>query len=373
MEKVKDLCGAMEGLGDVLNFSIHLTWEQRDATHMPMPRTARLDAPGVLHHIIIRGIERRKLFKDDADRDNLVERLGRLLLETNTKCYAWALLPNHAHFLLRTGDVALPTVMRRLLTGYAVSFNHRHRRHGQLFQNRYKSIVCQEDAYFKELVRYIHLNPVRAGLVKGIEELTRYAYCGHGVVMGNAKQPWQDWRYLLKWFSKAVGAARKRYLAYVTEGVDQGRRPELVGGGVVRSTGGWSEVKKLRKRGQDRIKGDERILGDSEFVMEVLSAAGEKATRPYELKSRGWDLDRVIEKVAELYGMEREEIIARGRQRQRVNARSLLCYWACHELGMSLTEAGKLLGMTAPGVGYAVQRGRAIARDKKYDLSKMVS
>jgi hypothetical protein len=97
-----------------------------------MPRKARIDAPGALHHIILRGIERRKIFYDDSDRNNFLKRLGVILIETKTS-------------LLRTGVAPIATVMRRLLTGYAVSFNHRHRRHGQLFQNRYKSILCQED------------------------------------------------------------------------------------------------------------------------------------------------------------------------------------------------------------------------------------
>ncbi len=127
-----------------------------------MPRSARLDAPGVLNHVIIRGIERREIFRDNKDKDNFLDRLEALLPETQTTCYAWALLSNHAHFLFRTEGSPLSTLMRKLLTGYAVSFNHRHKRHGQLFQNRYKSIICQEDAYLKELVRYIHLNPLRA-------------------------------------------------------------------------------------------------------------------------------------------------------------------------------------------------------------------
>jgi REP element-mobilizing transposase RayT len=126
-----------------------------------MPRKARIDSPGALHHIIVRGIERRKIFFDDSDRDNFVERLGNLISETGTPCFAWALMPNHAHILLRTGLTSVATVMQRLLTGYAVSFNLRHRRHGQLFQNRYKSILCQEDSYLLELVRYIHFHPVK--------------------------------------------------------------------------------------------------------------------------------------------------------------------------------------------------------------------
>jgi len=149
-----------------------------------MPRLARLDAPGILHHVIIRGIERKKIFRVSADYENFVDRLSRLIPETRTGCYAWALMGNHAHFLFRSGPKGLPALMRCLLTGYAVTFNRRHGRHGPLFQNRYKSIICQEDVYLKELVRYIHLNPVRAGIVSDLEELSRYPYSGHGVLMG---------------------------------------------------------------------------------------------------------------------------------------------------------------------------------------------
>ena len=104
-----------------------------------MPRLARLVAPGVLHHIIIRGIEHRAIFRDDFDRENLLERLSILVPETQSICYAWVLMSNHAHFLLRSGASGIAHLMRRLLTGYAVSFNRRQRRHGQLFQNRYPS------------------------------------------------------------------------------------------------------------------------------------------------------------------------------------------------------------------------------------------
>ena len=149
-----------------------------------MPRSARLDAPGALHQIMIRGVERRKIFKDDDDREDFLGRLEKLLPITKTSCFAWALIPNHAHFLFRTGNESIATLMRRLLTGYAVYFNHRHKRSGQLFQNRYKSILCQEDAYLTELVRYIHLNPDRGGNGKefrGIKQAQlQRAYCPDG-------------------------------------------------------------------------------------------------------------------------------------------------------------------------------------------------
>ncbi len=152
-----------------------------------MPRTARLDAPGVLHHVMIRGIERRKIFRSNKDSEDFIERLADLCPGTHTTCYAWAFMSNHAHFLFRTGKEPLSRLMRRLLTGYVIGFNHRNSRNGQLFQNRYKSIICQEERYLRELVRYIHLNPIRAGMVQGLDELRSYEYCGHSALMGRRR------------------------------------------------------------------------------------------------------------------------------------------------------------------------------------------
>lgn len=333
-----------------------------------MPRLARLDAPGVLHHIVIRGIERRNIFRDNRDRDNFLERLSGLLPETKTGCYAWALLPNHAHFLLRSGSVGVSALMRRLLTGYAVTFNRRHKRHGQLFQNRYKSFVCQEETYLKELVRYIHLNPLRMRIVSDLNALRKYPYCGHGALIGSHTLDWQDTRYVLSYFGKKLGQARKAYLSYVKSGVEQGRRPELVGGGLIRSLGGWKQIKKTRRGPQSRIKADERILGGSDFVMEVLAEANESLDRQYELKIKGFDLPKLTDKVASMYRIDPAFIFSRNRRKDRVEARSLLCYWANRELGMSLTDLARCFEMSPTGVGYAVERGERIAKEKNYKL-----
>lgn len=153
-----------------------------------MPRQARIDAPGTLHHIICRGIERRNIFRDNTDRNRFIERLRSVLQKSATLCFDWALIPNH-YLLLKTGKEPIASIMRRLLTGYAVTFNHRHRRCGRLFQNRYKSILCQEDIYLLELVRYIHLNPLRSGVVKDLKSLDRYAYTGHSCIVGKRKKP----------------------------------------------------------------------------------------------------------------------------------------------------------------------------------------
>jgi len=335
-----------------------------------MPRQARLDAPGALHHVMIRGIERRVIFRSDQDREDLLDRLGSLLPETGTLCYAWAFLPNHAHFLLRSGPKGIAALMRRLLTGYAVSFNLRHRRHGQLFQNRYKSILCEEDPYLLELVRYIHLNPLRAKAVADLHELGHYPYSGHSGLMGKSVRPWQDIEYVLGSFGKRVSVARSRYLSYVEAGLSQGRREDLMGGGLIRSLGGWAEVKGEREKVLDRIKGDERILGGSDFVSQMLAEADEQFELRYRLKRMGYDLKKVADRVAELYGMDAGEIMTKGRRRQQVEARSVLCYWAVGELGMGITELARVFRMTPSAVGYAVRRGKDTAEEKGYSLAK---
>jgi len=139
-----------------------------------MPRHARLDAPDTLHHVMVRGLERRAIFRDDADRANFVARLAHLAAQEVLCVYAWALLPNHAHLLVRTAQRPLARSMRSLLTGYAGAFNRRHKRSGHLFQNRYKSIVVEAEPYLLELVRYLHLNPLRAQVVADVGALARY-------------------------------------------------------------------------------------------------------------------------------------------------------------------------------------------------------
>jgi putative transposase len=333
-----------------------------------MPRQARLDAPGILHHIMIRGIERRKIFLNSEDYENFLDRMARLLPEAQAACYAWVLMPNHAHFLFCTGKLPIATLMRRLLTGYAVSFNRRHKRNGQLFQNRYKSIICQEDVYLMELVRYIHLNPLRARIVSSIEELNGYAYCGHSVLMGKKKRSWQNVDYVLRYFGQAERRVRTEYLTYLEEGIARGRREDLTGGGLIRSLGGWSEVKKHRGKTSDHIMSDERILGDGSFVESVIAQASETLDRRYELNRRGYDLDGIAGKVADILKIKQEDVFARGSQKLKVKARSMLCYWAVREVGLPIRSLAKRLGMSAPGVGYAVERGAVIVHENQYSL-----
>lgn len=324
-----------------------------------MPRKARIDLPGAIHHVIIRGIEKKAIFRDNHDKDDFIKRLGNLLLETSTPCYAWALMPNHVHLLLRTGTTPIATLMRRLLTGYALYFNRRYHRHGPLFQNRYKSILCEEDAYLLQLVRYIHLNPLRVGLVKNLSELLSYQYGGHAVLMGHRRYAWQDRDYILNLFGRTEKVGQRIYGSFVADGVQQGRRPDLTGGGLLRSLGGWAELKTKRSSGM-RIKGDERILGSTAFVEKVMKNAQEEFERQTYLKRRGLTWDGLLEKVVNYFKVDVENIKAGVKERNIVKIRSFLCYVAVRKLRMTATAVALRLNITPSAVSKLVLRGQTI-------------
>jgi REP element-mobilizing transposase RayT len=170
-----------------------------------MPRTARLDAPGVLHHVMGRGLDRQVIFRDDADREDFVRRLAGLAETGALTIYAWALLPNHLRLLLRTGQRPLARCMRSLL--------------------------------------------------------------------GKCPCPWQATGAVLRQFGSTPAQARTAYRAFVAAGIARGRRPDLQGGGLIRSLGGGRAVAGLR-RGREAYRGDERVLGRADFVEAVRANTG---------------------------------------------------------------------------------------------------
>lgn len=314
--------------------------------HIPvMPRSARLDAPGVLHHVIGRGIERRKIFFGDRDRNDFLSRLASLAQDGSLKIYAWSLLPNHFHLLCKTGTSSLASSMRRLLTGYVVNFNKRHGRNGHLFQNRYKSIVCQEDLYLQELVRYIHLNLLRAGMVEDLEALNHSPWSGHSTLLGNMKRDWQDTGCVLSLFGKSLAASRRNYLQFVEDGISLRRRPELVGGGLIRSLGGWSSVLALRRRG-GRQAADERILGDGEFVQSILSEVDDLQKENLRVGPARRSLPSLAQQACEIHQVSLRELRSGSRRRGVVAARQELSQVAVTLFGYSGAEVARYLGVT---------------------------
>lgn len=316
-----------------------------------MPRQPRLNIPHVLHHIIVRGIEKRDVFADDIDKEHFVSRLSSLLSESSTKCFAWSLMSNHFHLLLMPTVVSLSDIMRRLLTGYAVYFNRKYKRTGHLFQNRYKSILCEDEPYFLELVRYIHLNPLRAGIVKDLEELNRYPWSGHSVLLGNRKMEGQETAEVLARFGKGKIRSLRGYRQFVADGIGAGRRDDLVGGGLKRSRLG-------REESLEQEAYDERILGSGGFVESLTGVDhGQKAKR------LSFPLTSILQKVCEATGLEAEKLRRSGKERSVTGAKAVFCYLAVREYGYSGKEAGTITGLGSSGVSIAVRRGEALVKN----------
>jgi len=186
--------------------------------------------------------------------------------------------------------------------------------------------------------------------------------------MGEKPRAWQDVDYVLEYFGTTAAQAKNAYLNFMDQGIGQGRREDLTGGGLIRSVGGWAEVGQLKREGHEHVMSDERILGDSAFVENVLSDADETFEHRYGLRRLGYDADRVANRVAEICGMDPSVFLSKGRQQQKVRARSLFCFWAVKELGISLRDLARQLEISPPAVGYCVERGEVIAREKGYRL-----
>jgi hypothetical protein len=235
--------------------------------------------------------------------------------------------------------------MRTILTGYVVRFNRRYRRQGHLFQNRYKSIVCEDDPYLLELARYIHLNPWRAGIVRTVKGLERYPWSGHSAIVGTVKRKWQDTGEILRHFGKGKRLAVKRYIAFLEEGVSRGKRPDLVGGGLLRSVGGWSEVVSMRRRGMG-IASDERILGDGGFVERVIAETEAKERETLRLNRKVQGLSEILREVGEREGLDERSLRTVRRARKIVRVIKLFCQLAVRKYGHTGASVARFLGVT---------------------------
>jgi putative transposase len=301
---------------------------------------------------MVRGIERTTIFRDDTDRDDFLARLAALAAPGAWTVFAWALLPNHAHLLVQTGAVPLAISMRRLLTGYVVNFNRRHKRVGQLVQNRYKSIVVEEEPYLLELVRYLHLNPLRANVVPDLRALARYPWSGHSAVLGTVPRPWQATATVLSQFGPTPTRARRAYQAFVAAGIPQGRRREFQGGGLVRSAGGWAAVRALRQQGAPTAA-DARILGSGAFVELLLAEAAAPIRQTLRLTRPRPALETLAARVATAAGLTVAELQGGRRTRAVSQARRVLCQVAVRHLGYAGAAVARVLGVTTSAVNRA--------------------
>jgi putative transposase len=319
-----------------------------------MPRGVRLDCAGALHHVIVRGIERRPIFRSEADRKLFLDRLAEWVLESRAGLYAWALMPNHAHLLLRTGQLPLSRLMQAWLSAYSTTFNRRHRRSGHLFQNRFKSTLVEEDPYLRQLLAYIHLNPVRSRLPVTLDSLERYPWTGHAVVLGKQAYRAQDTDFVLSMFGRSVQEARCAYRKFVREAARGGQSCDLDGGGLRRSLGGWTHRERLSS-GRERWAHDERVLGSSDFVHKLLSDTDSPAVAPSHPAAV---ISPLVDSVCERFHVSPAEIASRSLRPGVLDARAALSYAAVVHHGLSFTAVARQIGLSRRSISRAIQRAQ---------------
>jgi hypothetical protein len=216
--------------------------------------------------------------------------------------------------------------------------------------------VCEEEPYFVELVRYLHLNPLRAGVVRDLKALGKYRYSGHATLLGRFGNTWQDTRVVLEQFGKEVRRARAQYQSFVAEGISRGRRPEFQGGGLIRSAGGWAAVGKLR-RGRESYAGDERILGSSEFVEQMRREIEQNEYGLREVSKREVSLRLLIERVCQAEGVRVESVAGGSRRAKLCRVREGIAYLWVEWLGRSGRKLAEPLGVRPESVCRAARRG----------------
>ncbi|RPH48943.1 MAG: hypothetical protein EHM85_15560 [Desulfobacteraceae bacterium] len=205
------------------------------------------------------------------------------------------------------------------------------------------------------MVRYIHLNLLRAGLDKDLKELDRNPWSGHSALVGKVLRKWQNTGYVLSYFGGSNNT-KKNYSQYINEGINQGRRPELVGGGLIRSMGGWSAVLASRRRGGREVA-DQRILGDGDFVKSVISGLDDLVKKNLRLSGQRIDIKALAEKISERYNISIGELLSGSRRREVVKARSAISWIGVRELGYSGADVARYLGVTNSCVTRLISAG----------------
>lgn len=322
-----------------------------------MARGTRLDTPGAVHHVTARGIERRRIFRDDADRRFYLEKLTRNFGKAEMRCFAWALMPNHVHLLVRTGPQPLSTVMQRLGTGYARYFNRRHRRVGHLFQGRYKSALMEEDEHLLAVLRYVHRNPLRAGIVDTLGALEEFPWTGHSVLMGRNCVSFQSVNTVLKRFAIEPVAARARLLEWMAVAEDSAKQSNRL-----------LDTDRVTVISGEPIHRDARILGSEGFTDRVLREldGSERAKRRVD---HAWGIDGVISYVCAELGADPQRLVRGKRRRVETGARAAIAFLASRQLGISYVALAPRLGVTHSALSRLAERGSEIVRERHLTLT----
>jgi REP element-mobilizing transposase RayT len=303
-----------------------------------MARKPRLHYIGAVYHVMVRGNSGQNIFADDEDRYRFYLFLQEGVEKFGHRIHAFCLMNNHVHLAIQVGDKPLSRIMQNLCFRYTQWVNSRQKRVGHLFQGRYKAIVVDADAYLVELVRYIHLNPVRAKLVKSPKD---YPWSSHRVYIyiGQETLPWLTTDWVLSQFAQRLKTARIRYSEFVTSGRDEGHRQEFHSG---TSQG--------------------RILGDDTFIERVYTESDQG-------ENKAVTLDEIINRVGKIYGLTEEEITAGGKQRYASEARGMIAYLVREVSGLSLTDLSSRMKRDVTSLSAAAERVFTRSRENS-DLEK---
>lgn len=316
-----------------------------------MPRGPRLDIPGMVYHVICRGIERREIFIDTKDYRFFLNTLERIVKEEAT-LYAFCLMPNHTHLLLKP-KTGLATLMRRLLTSYALYFNRRHKRVGYLFQNRFKSTLVQYGEYFLELVRYIHLNPLRAGIVADLKDLSLYPYTGYSALMGKERASLVAVEDVLACFAERKRDARHLLVKFMREGLEKehnDRSQASIKEKIVAQNESASESSVI----------DRRILGGASFAAELIKKHEERL----DPEVQEAHLKNLLNKTASYFGLTCAELCSGTKNRLVAQARSVAVFLGARRMGIAPKTLADALGVR-PSTVYEILRTRKGEHESK--------
>jgi putative transposase len=317
-----------------------------------MSRKARLHSPGSLAHIMAHSIEGRPLFVDKLDRQEFLFRFENLLKKTGYECHSWTLMDNHYHLVVRTNENPMSDLMRPLNGGYALWYNKKYKRRGYLFQDRFASVLCQDSDYAKELIRYVHLNPLRAKQVSTLEELEIWPWCGHGYLLGiesSLGKGFQERIKPLRRFGEDEESALKKYLEYINEGFDGMKSYEA---------GKLGPIESFEIDGSK--KGWPAVIGDHDFVINAMKKHAIRSHRQHRPDKYEKVMEGIEKSVTEKYSIAKDDLITCRRRKINTIARQEFCKVAFDEELLPMSAIARFLQITIPAVAKLTSKKSAV-------------
>ncbi len=318
-----------------------------------MDMGSRLDHPGSLHHVMCHAVDGCAPFIDIKHASTFMYCLGRSVEKTGLSVLAWAVMPNHVHLFIRCREQPLSATMQSLLVSFAMIFNHETHRRGHLFRGKYKSILVENGSYAMQLVRYIHLNPVRAGLVRSIDALDYYPLTGHSGFVRNQPEKWHDLEGLRSLLNKTGAEALSAYSSLLRTGDGiYDESPELDSGSWLLGKSGLVEASRVSLTSR-RYQCWGAVLGSREFALETAQKLGSSVDRRIRVRV---SLEVELQMICALTGISRVCLTSDSRLAPVVSARSMAARFLVEQRGLSMSEVARMLKHTPSSVGKMLER-----------------